>query len=85
VPVLALSQFNRDASKQGRKPELHDLRESGSIEQDANIAILLSAKKGEEHQPVMNIDVEVAKNRGGRKGVVSMTFMKPFSKFEENL
>lgn len=84
VPVLALSQFNRDASKQGRKPELHDLRESGSIEQDANIAILLSAKKGQEHQPLMDIDVEVAKNRGGRKGVVSMVFMKPYSKFEEN-
>lgn len=85
VPVLALSQFNRDAAKQGRKPQLHDLRESGSIEQDANVVILLSAKKGQEHLPMMEIEVEIAKNRGGRKGIVSMMFMKPYSKFEESL
>jgi replicative DNA helicase len=83
IPVLALSQFNRDASKQGRKPELHDLRESGSIEQDANIAILLSAKKGQEHQAAMEVDVDIAKNRSGRRGQLRMMFMKPFSQFEE--
>lgn len=83
VPVLALSQFNRDAARAGRRPELFDLRESGSIEQDASAAILLHAKRGEEAKPFMEVAVVVAKNRGGRKGEVLMRFEKPFCRFVE--
>ena len=41
VPILALSQLSRDSEKSGRKPKLSDLRESGAIEQDADVVILL--------------------------------------------
>ncbi|MCC6365052.1 MAG: AAA family ATPase [Bryobacterales bacterium] len=83
VPVLALSQFNRDAAKQRRRPELYDLRESGAIEQDASTALFILAKQGDEDKPFMEVTIDVAKNRGGRKGEVRMMFEKPYSRFTE--
>lgn len=71
VPVLLLSQLNRASeARTDRKPGLHDLRESGAIEQDSDTALLL-------HQPNRDdapdeIDMIVAKNRSGPMGTVEM-------------
>lgn len=83
IPVIALSQFSRDNAKEKRKPELHDLKESGDIENDANVALLLHSD-GEISSAAAPVELIVAKNRGGRRGSVRMTFTKPFYRFEEN-
>ena len=50
--MLGLSQLNRDCEKNQREPELHDLRESGSIEQDANlVGLLYAAPDPEKRKP----------------------------------
>jgi len=82
VPVIALSQFNRDNAKDNREPELHDLKESGDIENDANIVVFVHPK-GENSKAFQPVDVIVKKHRGGRLGRVSMMFEKPYSKFVE--
>jgi len=75
VPVILGSQLNRNAEKSG-KPSLHDLRESGAIEQDADIVILLhrdsDTGKG---------TAEVAKHRGGRTGRIDLQLDGPRFQF----
>jgi len=83
IPVIALSQFSRENAKEKRKPELHDLKESGDIENDANVALLLHSD-GDIGATSAQVELIVAKNRGGRRGSVRMTFTKPFYRFEEN-
>ena len=77
VPVVVLSQLNRDVEKEKRAPRLSDLRESGSIEQDADLVLLLHEK--EDNQ----IDVIIAKQRAGRTGVIPFAFVKKFTRFEQ--
>lgn len=85
VPVLVLSQLNRSAEKENREPRLSDLRESGSIEQDADIVLLLSKKINEEEEnPYSDNDLRtliVAKNRNGEVGVTTLLFEKQFTRF----
>lgn len=85
VPVLVLSQLNRAAEKENREPRLSDLRESGSIEQDADIVLLLSKKINEEEEnPYSDNDLRtviVAKNRNGEVGVATLLFEKQFTRF----
>jgi len=84
VPVLALSQLNRDCEKNQREPELHDLRESGSIEQDADlVGLLYAAPDPEKRKPdprpyILKVD----KNRNGPTGDVALVFHKTFTRFE---
>ena len=85
VPVVALSQLNRAVEHRGdRKPTLADLRESGAIEQDADIIIFLY-KDGETNKndpAVRNIvKIDVAKQRNGPTGVINLTFLSQSTKF----
>lgn len=86
IPVIVLSQLNRDMEKnKGRKPVLADLRESGSIEQDADVVILLYKPDAEdENANADNVATNaiVAKQRNGPTGEVKMTFFKPYTRFE---
>ncbi len=77
VPVLALSQLSRDVEKRGGKPRLSDLRDSGSIEQDADVVMFIHRedKRGAEgggESPVAEILIE--KHRNGPTGTVSLIF-----------
>ena len=88
VPVLALAQFNRAPSKEARKPRMDDLKESGSIEQDADIVMLLSddsAPNAQEvkHAPRLPRFLEVAKHRQGGVGELRLSFDAPLSRFTE--
>jgi len=93
VPVIALSQLNRGletrAGKYGKRPQLSDLRESGSIEQDADIVILLDRSMTEEEaereeRPDMGVtEFIIAKNRSGPLGIVSLMFLPGSTKFVE--
>ncbi len=93
VPVLVLSQLNRELEKRGpgERPRLSDLRESGAIEQDADLVGLLyrdtKNKDGEEdpgeaEQEAIPVKLFIAKQRNGPTGDVDLTFLKSFTRFE---
>ena len=81
VPVLALSQLSREAEKDDRGiPRLSHLRESGSIEQDADVVLMLYRPKKKEGGD--QIFVNVAKQRNGPIGEMELIFMRDFQRFE---
>jgi replicative DNA helicase len=92
VPVIVLSQLNRELEKdKSRKPRLSDLRESGSIEQDADLVGLLykpNAGDDEEDGAVADesaglpVNLLIAKQRNGPTGDIHLTFLKPYTRFE---
>lgn len=80
-PVLLLSQLNRRVEESDRCPMLSDLRESGAIEQDADIVMFLHTKRSNLGLPVTPVQVEVAKGRSSGTGTAYLTFEKPFANF----
>tara|TARA_B100001248_G_scaffold262736_1_gene261985 strand:- start:48012 stop:49460 length:1449 start_codon:yes stop_codon:yes gene_type:complete len=87
VPVIVLSQLNRESEKEKRQPRLSDLRESGSIEQDADVVILISKKKDfdEEQDAASSVllrDLIVAKQRNGPVGSITVTFTPNLTRFD---
>ena len=80
VPVLALSQLNRATERDERRPELHDLRDSGSLEQDAHIVMFLYRSKEDVGKPT---EVLVKKNRAGRIGTVLLEWNPSITRFED--
>tara|TARA_R110002012_G_scaffold37325_6_gene104711 strand:+ start:293 stop:1576 length:1284 start_codon:yes stop_codon:yes gene_type:complete len=80
IPVVALSQLNRSAARESRKPTLSDLRESGSIEQDADCVILLDIEKEIEGSTDC-VWMNLAKNRNGQTGQSFATFEKSIGRF----
>lgn len=84
VPVIALSQLNRQAEQtKDKKPEISHLRESGSLEQDADVVILLHREGiGErDHPRAAEADVILAKQRSGPTGTVTVAFQGQYSRF----
>lgn len=93
VPVIALSQLSRGVEqRQDKRPVLSDIRESGSIEQDADIVAFLyrddyyqreggEEDGGEEPQNDNVIEVIIEKNRSGARGTVELLFIKEYNKF----
>ena len=83
--MIVLSQLNRDSEKEKRQPKLSDLRESGSIEQDADVVLLLARPKdaGDEHSVAADsANLIIAKQRNGPVGDIRLTFHKEFTRFE---
>ena len=81
IPILALSQLSREADKrEGKIPILSDLRESGSIEQDADVVLLLDRSKTPEEallkvRPELGTaNIIIGKNRNGPLGVAETVF-----------
>ncbi|PNY23029.1 Replicative DNA helicase [Streptococcus parauberis] len=90
VPVIALSQLSRGVEqRQDKRPVLSDIRESGSIEQDADIVAFLYRddyyrKEGEDPEDAVEdntIEVILEKNRSGARGTVKLMFQKEYNKF----
>ncbi len=90
IPIVCLSQVGRQAD--GVEPKLADLRESGSIEQDADVVILLHRDVGknriddEEERRRNNIQetkIIMAKNRNGEQGIFSLAFISNIVRFDE--
>lgn len=74
IAIVVLSQLNRDVEKRAdREPQLSDLRDSGAIEQDLDVAVLLWTVQEPDNGPRL-VGWKVAKHRGGRKGRFAMTF-----------
>lgn len=91
VPVVVLSQLNRDLEKEkGRPPRLSDLRESGAIEQDADlVALLYKPRSGDDDdsmpgpdQEAVPVNLLIAKQRNGPTGDVPLTFLRAYTRFE---
>jgi replicative DNA helicase len=91
VPVLVLSQLNRELERdKSRKPRLSDLRESGAIEQDADVVgLLYKPNAGEDEDAPFGeeadgapVNLLIAKQRNGPTGDINLTFLKPYTRFE---
>jgi replicative DNA helicase len=90
VPVIVLSQLNREVEKEkNRKPRLSDLRESGAIEQDADlVALLYRPNSGDDdeaptpEQEAIPVNLLIAKQRNGPQGEVNLTFLRAYTRFE---
>lgn len=76
VPVLALSQLSRDVEKRGGKPRLSDLRDSGSIEQDADVVMFIHREDRYKEESEKNsiAEIIIAKHRNGEVGDVKLFF-----------
>ena len=92
VPIIVLSQLNREIEREkGRAPRLSDLRESGAIEQDADVVgLLYKPKSGSEddeggpaaEEDSVPVNLLIAKQRNGPTGDVNLTFLKSYTRFE---
>jgi replicative DNA helicase len=84
VPVIAISQLNRNSEQtKDKKPEISQLRESGSLEQDADVVILLhrEAQYEKDHPRAGEADLILAKQRNGPTGTVVVAFQGQYSRF----
>ena len=84
IPVIAVSQLSRAVElREGHRPKLSDLRESGALEQDSDVVVLLFReeyyKPTDENQGIA--DVIIAKQRNGPVGTIKLTFLKEYTKF----
>jgi replicative DNA helicase len=88
IPVIVLSQLNRSPEgREGHRPRMSDLRESGSIEQDADVVMLLHREdyyhRGQEDYEEDNTaELIIAKQRNGPTGTVKLTFREKITRFE---
>jgi replicative DNA helicase len=92
VPVIVLSQLNRELERdKNREPRLSDLRESGAIEQDADlVGLLYRPKSGDDDEAggapadeeAVPVNLLIAKQRNGPTGYVNLTFLKSYTRFE---
>ena len=86
IPIVLLSQLNRNSDTGDRKPRLADLRGSGTLEQDASVVILSYHDKDEpdkENGAIRPQWLDVAKNQDGETGEISYWFKANYFKFEE--
>lgn len=86
IPILALSQMNRGIeSRNDKRPTLADLRDSGSLEQDADVVMFLhdEAAYDTSKESQGDIEVIVEKNRKGERGSVKMLFLRRFTTFQD--
>lgn len=84
IPIILLSQLNRSVENRAdKRPQMSDLRDSGNIEQDADVIILLHRddyyERDSENKNI--IDVNIAKQRNGPVGNVELVFLKETGKF----
>ncbi len=90
VPVVALSQLSRAPEQRpGQRPQLSDLRESGSIEQDADVVVFIfrerqASEDAEEGAPELGVETKliIGKQRNGPTGEIPIVFLKPYARFE---
>lgn len=88
IPFVVLSQLNRSSAKEAREPELTDLRESGSIEQDADVVVFLHPIEDKTYDqgpkpPTLETRFIVAKHRGGPVGRCTLQLIRRYTRFDD--
>ncbi|VAX24719.1 Replicative DNA helicase (DnaB), partial [hydrothermal vent metagenome] len=87
VPVIAISQLSRKVEdREGKRPQLADLRESGSIEQDADVVMFVYREEfydRDKPEAQGKAEIIIGKQRNGPTGVVKLAFLKDFTRFED--
>jgi len=94
IPIIILAQLNRrseEASKGRQEPALHNLRESGAIEQDADVVLLLHRPEPEkdedgnerQHGPIIPYNLIIAKQRNGPTDKLDILFHAPYTRFDD--
>jgi replicative DNA helicase len=83
VPIIALSQLGRDA--EGSRPTLANLRQSGEIEEDADVVILMNRDRQAPPDGVQDVELIVAKHRNGPTGNVTVELESRFTRFDDKL
>ncbi len=83
VPVIALSQLSRAVEQRGGKPKLSDLRDSGSIEQDADVVMFIHREQDENGERNQIAEILIEKHRNGATGVVKLHFDGKHTSFRE--
>ncbi len=83
IPIVALSQLNRDTDED-KRPNLSNLRESGALEQDSDVVLMLHPKEKQEegdHKKLLNYELIIAKQRNGPTGVINLQYMPSIVRF----
>jgi replicative DNA helicase len=91
IPIIILAQLNRRSEENKSEPALHNLRESGAIEQDADVVLLLHRKDSEKDQdgneqqtgPVIPYSLNIAKQRNGPTDRLDILFHAPYTRFDD--
>jgi len=88
IPVIAVSQLSRRVETRGddRRPILSDLRESGALEQDADVVMLLLREeyyKPDDEEVKGKAELNIAKQRNGPTGTIKLSFIKQYTRFED--
>jgi replicative DNA helicase len=81
IPIILLSQLNRAIEAKNSEPELSHLRESGAIEQDANVVIFIHSKDDQHNNDIEETAFYLKKNKNGRTGKIPTMFNKPVFEF----
>jgi replicative DNA helicase len=89
IPVLALAQLNREADRrEGNRPVISDLRDSGSIEMDADLIMMLYREdyyQKDDPSVAGNTEIIIGKNRNGRTGTAKLRFIAEHNRFEDRI
>lgn len=83
VPIMALSQLNRVSTFDGGKVDISQLKESGSLEQDADMVWLMDWPKQDEFGQTKTVELSISKNRNGPQGKVDLFWIPQYQRYEE--